>query len=470
MSVLDSGVEYSIAVPENKKSAQIFHLRVTDTLLQLLAQCDHSSVSFTGQVGQIKVDGEEFPFRMVPEKNMTCLALSSQILNEKGAISQKLSVHHVLNKNVKEKIKQRTKEAEADRKDKKSVLIDKIVQTKKAATLISRPVNITNARLTESSGRRSPSVFIDNMKAVGGTRLREPSYPRGIEMDTPSPPVALSQSHPRAVKTAKTDPTQLKKHLIHILALGPATKGKLEKEVSGQEIRNILKDIADFRSPARFFLKPEFYKEIDLHWPSYTESDRSFVRSAVLKKFDEMQIPENDPLRLALQTSGSRKRLRDPAAPSSQKERKNGDCPFPQTFTSSANQSAEPSPNEQSVLLNGLPSDLLRPAKPVTYGTIQNHEQYKRWRDLFKQKKNIFDVLHVRLEENTKLFDHYGTRYRNCTDPKERETIYLQIRELYQARDPEVVQKMTERYTALHAELTALKSAIMNYAHHHRDS
>jgi RNA polymerase II elongation factor ELL len=140
------------------------------------------------------------------------------------------------------------------------------------------------------------SKFLSQNSRGGDTTRSMPSSPNLVGMGSPlvgPASVPLSQQNADKAKTAR-------KPIVHLLALGPATKKELREKIDrvpDQEFENVLAKVGDLNeSTGKYELRKNFFKELDVWTFKYDSSeDRQKAIDNAVKTYDKMRLGLSEP-------------------------------------------------------------------------------------------------------------------------------------------------------------------------------
>ncbi|KAF8200872.1 hypothetical protein BJ912DRAFT_586242 [Pholiota molesta] len=239
-----------------------------------------------------------FPIQYSPENTIHELYLRASSATKKTAplklyanVVGKLAVERELANDLRDKIRESTQDAAAQRNNRTTVLLE-------------APLDLP----TNNKKRKDPPA--------SSSMFRKPLRPADKLKVVPAPANASSTPlNKPAVSSASTQrdlPVPLRRRMIQCLAVSDRTEDHITKLVAGAEptaalrrdVQDLLEVIAEpimgkpsDKSPKTYRLKPVSWKEArPYEWSGLSESERKSIARAATVAFQNLNIPESDPI------------------------------------------------------------------------------------------------------------------------------------------------------------------------------
>eukprot|EP01114_Cavostelium_apophysatum_P012792 TRINITY_DN2951_c0_g1_i1.p1 TRINITY_DN2951_c0_g1~~TRINITY_DN2951_c0_g1_i1.p1 ORF type:complete len:579 (+),score=181.75 TRINITY_DN2951_c0_g1_i1:201-1937(+) len=272
----------------------VCYARLPPELLQYLANRKNNggniSVRFEKTQNVFSVDDQVYTFRSEEEpssQNHDCFVQEDGTWNKIGCIQRKLFFDQQLSELDRDRVKRRSEEAEAAKKQHISVRLD-------PSELMNKGKKHKTTKTTTIVRKEKKPKYID-MSSVTSNSKPKSTVP---DKNSPEP----------APKPSRLSIPQLRKTIIQLLAARSKSSAEVAKDIGSQASQNdivkLLEEVATFRKSI-WHLKEEVYPEIDQNWEGYSESDKVKVQNFVKGGFRKDPTPSTSVERYSSQDESS---------------------------------------------------------------------------------------------------------------------------------------------------------------------
>eukprot|EP01119_Soliformovum_irregulare_P023671 TRINITY_DN8317_c0_g1_i2.p1 TRINITY_DN8317_c0_g1~~TRINITY_DN8317_c0_g1_i2.p1 ORF type:complete len:521 (+),score=122.40 TRINITY_DN8317_c0_g1_i2:55-1617(+) len=430
-----------------------------------------------------------------------------------GAIKERLIFNSVLDANLREKIRLETSKAEEKQFTPKIKVVDDKKGSKKVAggrTVNKGDANVPHGSNANGAGRRSadkpslkdmkpkpkttlpqkigpaqerplpPPIPANVVTSISGGSTSVSSAPALIQQPNSSPPhlsekpqysslipgMPMEDHHPHAQHHSSSAPNSpehvtvervmkvapsetVRKRLIQMLAPGALSTHKLEVAFPNVDITSLLTELATSKRGSSWELKKEAYKQVDVEWQDYTDSQKKKVAD-LLRKIEASAAVNG----LKPKASSAPVSL-PPAKP---KVVEVVELPLPEQEPANderddknKRKTAPPDRHSKKTRVHSSPkhkvSDSKADKEDKTEGNLQ--QQFKVKYEEYLSVRRDIEILQTK-------FKTLGDQWKLESDPLRKQDLNLLISQEYE-RSTRKVQQLHDRHNTLQKELTILK-------------